>query len=212
MKGFYFVTDAGLSRQGVIADVRDAVSAGVRVVQYRSKDTATREMVAQARELRRICRGITFLVNDRIDICLAVEADGVHLGQDDMPAAVARKLLGRRRIIGVTAHSVKEAREAQRQGADYLGVSPIFPTLTKRDAGKAAGIRLIRDVRRHACVPVVAIGGITLANAPRVIAAGADCLCAISAVVRADDVTAEIIKFQNLFGDARAARRIPAQI
>lgn len=202
MKGFYFVTDAGLSRRGMNADVADAVSAGVRVVQYRNKEAATREMLAEARELRRICSRITFLVNDRVDICLAADGDGVHLGQEDMPLAVARKMLGKKRIIGVTVHSVKEAREAERQGADYLGVSPIFATATKKDAGKAAGIELVREVKRLARIPVAAIGGITLDNAPLVIAAGADCLCAISAVVRAGDVKAEIAKFQDLFGKA----------
>jgi thiamine-phosphate pyrophosphorylase len=203
VKSFYFITDAGLSRQGIIADVRDALAAGVRIVQYRAKDATTREMVEEARKLRAICRYAFFLVNDRVDVCLASAADGVHLGQDDMPLTLARELLGREKIIGITVHTVAEALEAQKRGADYLGVSPIFETSTKHDAGKAAGIRLMREIKQRTRLPLVAIGGITLSNAPSVIAAGADCLCAISAVVAAKNSKAEIVKFQELLNEER---------
>jgi thiamine-phosphate pyrophosphorylase len=203
VKSFYFITDADLSRQGIIADARDALAAGVRIVQYRAKNATTKEMVEEARKLRAVCRYAFFLVNDRVDVCLASAADGVHLGQDDMPLALARKLLGREKIIGITVHTVAEAMEAQKRGADYLGVSPIFETSTKHDAGKAAGIRLIREIKQRTRLPLVAIGGITLSNAPSVIAAGADCLCAVSVVVAAQDVKAEIAKFQELLNEKR---------
>jgi thiamine-phosphate pyrophosphorylase len=198
VKSFYFITDAELSRQGIIADVRDALVAGVRIVQYRAKDASTKTMIEEARQLRALCRYAFFLVNDRVDVCLASAADGVHLGQDDMPLALARELLGREKIIGVTVHTVREALEAQKHGADYLGIAPVFQTSTKQDAGKAVGIRLIREIKRRTRLPLVAIGGITLANAPSVIAAGADSLCAISAVVAAKNIQAEIEKFQRL--------------
>ena len=200
MRGYYFITDPKLSRAGIFSDAEKAVSAGVRVVQYRNKEACTRQMVEEAKELRRICKKILFLVNDRVDVCLASGADGVHLGQDDMDPVQARKILGDGMVVGVTVHTVEEAVRAQHSGALYLGVSPIFPTRTKRDAGKATGIGLIREIKRHTHLPVVAVGGIKFINAASVIEAGADCLCAISAVVTAEDVKAEIGKFQALYG------------
>jgi thiamine-phosphate pyrophosphorylase len=199
VKGFYFITDAGLSRAGNLSDVQQAVAAGVMVVQYREKQAATGVMVEEARRLRQLCRGVTFLVNDRVDVALAAAADGVHLGQDDLPYAAARRLLGKKRIIGLTVGSLAEALEAQSLGADYLGVSPIFATLTKHDAGPPAGLALLNEIRKRVTLPLVAIGGITAANAPEVIRAGADLVCAISAVVTTPDVKAEIEKFQALF-------------
>jgi thiamine-phosphate pyrophosphorylase len=149
--------------------------------------------------LRQLCRQVLFLVNDRVDLALEVNADGVHLGQDDLPYARARELLGRSKIIGVTVHNVREAREAAQWGADYLGVSPIFPTRTKADAGAAQGLRLLREIRKEVALPLIAIGGINLTNAVEVIRAGADGLCAISAVVTRSEVRAEIARFQELF-------------
>jgi thiamine-phosphate pyrophosphorylase len=134
-----------------------------------------------------------------VDVALAAAADGVHLGQDDLPYAAARRLLGQKRIIGLTVGSLAEALEAQSLGADYLGVSPIFPTRTKADAGAAGGLVLLREIRKQVSLPLIAIGGITLTNAAAVIGAGADGVCAISAVVTKDNVKAEIEKFQALF-------------
>lgn len=199
MKGYYFITDSGLSRAGNISDVRQAEACGVEVVQYRNKNGETREMYEEALRLREICRNAIFLINDRIDIALAVDADGVHLGQSDMPYAVARKMLGPGKIIGITVHNLAEALEAQELGADYLGVSPIYHTQTKSDAGKPAGIALIEEIRARVKIPLIAIGGINFSNATEVIKAGADGLCAISAVVAKENVDIEIKKFQELF-------------
>jgi len=199
LKGYYFITDSGLSRSGNVLDVRKAESCGVRIVQYRNKDVNTKDMCEEAVRLREICSKALFLINDRIDVVLASEADGVHLGQSDMPYIVARRILGPDKIIGITVHNLSEALEAQRLGADYLGVSPIFPTATKPDAGKPAGIVLIEKIRALVDIPLIAIGGMNLANAPEVIRAGADGLCAISAVVTKEDVGEEIRKFQELF-------------
>ena len=201
MKGYYFITDSLLSRAGNRSDVHAAVSSGVEVVQYRNKNADTREMYLEALELARICRagGSLFLINDRLDVALAVEADGVHLGQTDMPCTRARKLLGRERVIGVTVHNLAEAMQAEEEGADYLGVSPIFSTSTKKDAGRPAGIRLIEEIREQVSLPLVAIGGINHSNAPEVIRAGADCLCAISCVVAEENVSGRICRFQELF-------------
>jgi thiamine-phosphate pyrophosphorylase len=200
IKGFYFITDAGLSRAGTQSDVREAVDAGVTAVQYRCKDACVRTMLEEAIAIKKLCAGgPLFIVNDRVDIALACDADGVHLGQDDMPLSEARRLLGRSKVIGVTVHSEAEARRAAEESADYLGVSPVFPTKTKPDAGPAAGLALLRAVRAAVPLPLVAIGGIGLSNARDVIAAGADALCAISAVATKDDAGAEIRKFQRLF-------------
>jgi thiamine-phosphate pyrophosphorylase len=199
MRGYYFITDARLSRAGNLSDVASALAAGVRVVQYREKHAGTRALVAEARKLKTLCRDALFLVNDRVDVALAVGADGVHLGQDDLPYGAARELLGPDKIIGITVHSVAEAVAAQKLGADYLGVSPIFATGTKADAGAPAGVALLRDIRPRVTLPLIAIGGLTLANAGEAIRAGAHGLCAIAAVVTREDVRAEIAKFQKLF-------------
>ena len=199
MKGYYFITDSKLSRAGNFNDVSMAVACGVSVVQYRDKNAKTREMYEEAVRLREICRDTLFLINDRVDIALAVNADGVHLGQSDMPCGAARKLLGEEKIIGITVHNLAEAAQAESIGADYLGVSPIFQTATKPDAGKPAGISLIEEIRAIVNIPLIAIGGIDHSNARDVIRAGADGLCAISSVVAKEDVSAEIKKFQDSF-------------
>jgi len=199
VNGYYFITDSKLSCAGNFNDVSVAVACKVGVVQYRNKNAETREMYEEAIRLREICKNTVFLINDRVDIALAAHADGVHLGQSDMPCQVARKLLGPEKIIGVTVHNLNEARLAESIGADYLGVSPIFPTKTKPDAGKPAGISLIEEIRTRVNIPLIAIGGIDHSNACDVIKAGADGLCAISCVVAQEDVSAEIRKFQDLF-------------
>jgi len=208
MQGYYFITDSKLSRAGNISDVLQAVACGVKVVQYRNKNAETLQMYQEAASLREICRdsGSLFLVNDRIDIALATQADGVHLGQSDMPCLTARKLLGQEKIIGVTVHNLSEALAAESIGADYLGVSPIFQTATKPDAGKPAGISLIEEIRSRVDIPLIAIGGINHGNAGEVVRAGADGLCAISCVVAKENVREEILKFQEIF--AELGRRI----
>lgn len=199
MKGYYFITDSGLSRAGNLSDVAQAEACGVKIVQYRDKTADTLTMYEEAVRLRQICRKALFLINDRIDIALTADADGVHLGQADMPYQAARRLLGPEKVIGITVHNLAEALQAERAGADYLGVSPIYQTATKADAGKPVGIARIEEIRGRVEIPLIAIGGINLANAPQVVDAGADGLCAISAVVAREDVSAEIRKFQGLF-------------
>ena len=199
MKGYYFITDTRLSRAGNARDLEQALAAGVRVVQHRDKEASAAAMITEARILRHLCRGALFLVNDRVEVALAVAADGVHLGQEDLHYREARRLLGAKKIIGITVNTVAQALEAASLGADYLGVSPIFATQTKPDAGEPAGLHLLREIRRRVRLPLVAIGGITLDNAPDVIAAGADSVCAISAVVTRPDVREAVEEFQKLF-------------
>lgn len=205
---FYLVTDSGLSRNGTLHDVRRAVDAGCRIVQYREKAGSTRDMIEVARVIGDITRGrALFIVNDRVDVALAVDADGVHVGQDDMPYDLARELLGTDKIIGVTVHDVTEAVEAERLGADYIGLSPIFATSTKDDAGAACGTVMIADVRARIGIPIVAIGGISKPTVEEVIRVGADAAVAISAVVSADDVYREVAEFRSMIRRARERSR-----
>jgi thiamine-phosphate pyrophosphorylase len=191
----YFITDSKLTKKTILDDVKSAISGGVKIVQYREKEKPTKEMVEEALKIKKLCADdVIFLVNDRIDVALAVDADGVHLGQDDMPYETARKLLGDK-IIGLTIHNVEEAVDAEKIGADYLGVSPIFATTTKLDAGKPAGIKLIEDVKNAVNIPFTAIGGINLENIGQVAGAGAKSAVAISAIVTKDDVEKEVKKF-----------------
>lgn len=196
---FYLVTDSGLSKKGTLSDVREAVKSGCRIVQYREKNKSTKEMVEEASEIKRICSGrAIFLVNDRIDVALAVDADGVHIGQDDMPFETARKLLGKEKIIGLSVHDREEAIRAEKAGADYVGLGPIFDTATKKDAGEGIGPHNIREVKDSITIPVVAIGGINKENCESVIQNGADSLVAISAVVCSDDVKRETKYFIDI--------------
>lgn len=204
---FYLVTDSGLSRKGTFSDVKEAVDAGCRIVQYREKNKCTKKMVLEASKIKEICGNkAIFLVNDRVDVALAVDADGVHVGQEDMPIDIVRKLLGPDKIIGLTVHNTKQALEAEIQGADYVGLSPIFNTSTKRDAGDGIGPESIRAVKEAINVPVVAIGGINLNNCESVIMGGADSLVAISAVLCSDDVKKEIKKVRDIINTAKKNR------
>lgn len=204
---FYLVTDSGLSRKGTLSDVRNAVEAGCRIVQYREKDKSTKEMVKEALLIKEICGDkAIFLVNDRIDVAMAVDADGVHIGQDDMPIQLARQLLGSDRIIGLTVHDLREALQAEREGADYVGLSPIFVTSTKKDAGEGIGPERIREVKDALSIPVVTIGGINRKNCVSVIQGGTDSLVAISAVVCSDDVRKETRDFIDIIRNTKRNR------
>ncbi len=171
--------------------MRQALRAGVRLFQYRDKQGTRRAIHAAAVRLAAAAReaGALFLVNDHTDIALAADAHGVHLGQDDLAIEAARKLLGPDRIIGVSTHSVEQALAAESAGADYIGFGPLFRTGTK-DAGPVRGIEMLRQVRHAVSLPVIAIGGISRENGVAVLAAGADGIAVISAVLDAPDVEA----------------------
>ncbi len=204
---FYLVTDSDLSKQGTLSDVEKAVAAGCKIVQYREKKKSTKEMVVEAFQIKSICAGkAIFLVNDRIDVALAVDADGVHIGQDDMPINTARQILGKSKIIGLSTHEVEQAIDAEKNGADYIGLGPIFNTSTKKDAGDGIGPHLIKEVKDAINIPVVAIGGINKDNCMPVIEGGVDSLVAISAVVCSDDVEKETKDFIELILESKSAQ------
>ncbi len=199
MKGYYFITEPALSLAGIMSDTDNALKAGATIVQYRQKSGSSAALYSEALELKNMCRGALFIVNDRIDIALAVDAGGVHVGREDLPVPVVRRLLKPGKIIGVTVRNLDEALRARDEGADYLGVGPVFATATKGDAGRPVGIELVQEIRRECRLPLAAIGGITLANAREVISAGADMICAMSAVVSTPDVEQAVRAFQSLF-------------
>jgi len=199
----YFITDSKLTKKTVLEDVKAAIKAGVKIIQYREKEKTTREMLEEAKKIGKLCKenNILFIINDRVDIALAVNADGIHLGNEDMPYSIARKLLGREKIIGLTVHNIHEAIEAEKIGADYVGVSPIFETKTKVDAGKPAGIELIKEVKEKLKIPFVAIGGINEKNIKSVLEAGAKSVAIISAITTKDNVEKECKKFRKIILD-----------
>ncbi|MCJ7727168.1 MAG: thiamine phosphate synthase [Actinobacteria bacterium] len=196
----YFITDSRLTRKTALEDVKSAIRAGVKIIQYREKGESTGDMIKEAKKIGELCKknNVLFIINDRVDIVLAVDADGVHLGNKDMIYSIARKILGSKKIIGLTVHNIREAVEAERIGADYIGVSPIFETKTKLDAGRPAGLKLIKDIKKAIKIPFVAIGGINENNLGSVIEAGARSIAAISAILTKDNVEKECKKFREV--------------
>jgi thiamine-phosphate pyrophosphorylase len=186
----YLVSDRGLSLGRTTIDiVRSAISGGVTCVQLREKQCATREFIVEARAIRELLDGletrIPLIINDRIDVALAIGADGVHLGQTDMHLSDARRLAGSSLLIGISAESEADAIRAEAEGADYIGISPIFATPTKNDTAPPLGLAGIRAIRTAVSLPLVGIGGIKAENAAEIIRAGADGVAVVSAIVSA---------------------------
>ncbi len=206
--GLYLVTDRGLSRgRSTIEVVAAAVRGGVTVVQFREKEAETRDFVKEALAVHCLLedRGIPMIVNDRIDVALAVSADGVHLGQKDMPIEMARKILGPDKIIGISAESVADAVAAEKAGADYLGVSPIYATPTKTDTAAALGLEGLRQIREAVDLPLVGIGGLNARNAAEAIRHGADGVAVVSAIVSADDPEKAARELSKIVAEAKCS-------
>ncbi|MFT9846128.1 thiamine phosphate synthase [Aneurinibacillus sp. REN35] len=180
--------------------VRLAIAGGVQAVQLREKRASLRRVLEIGKEMRQVCRehGVLFIVNDRIDVALLLEADGVHVGQDDLPASAARQLVGEKMFIGVSASSMEEARWALAEGADYLGVGAIYATGSKSDAGDPVTPALLSEIRAHTDVPLVAIGGITYENCPEVMQHGANGVAVISAIVGQADPKAATARLREI--------------
>ncbi|MBI9084551.1 MAG: thiamine phosphate synthase [Desulfobacterales bacterium] len=190
MKGVYLVTDRQLcGSRGVEATVSEAVRGGAAWVQLREKTATTREFIKTALRLKTLLAPlrVPLLINDRVDVAQAAGADGVHLGQDDMPWAYARQILGPDAIIGLSVETWADVEAAQDQDIDYLGVSPIYATPTKTDTKAAWGLDGLSRIRSFSRHPLVAIGGIDADNAARVVHAGTDCIAVVSAICAAPD-------------------------
>jgi thiamine-phosphate diphosphorylase len=187
----YVLTDRGLSRgRSEHEVVKAAIAGGATAIQLRWKSGSLREALDVGRDLKAICAesDVLFVVNDRIDLALALDADCVHLGDEDLPLEAARRLVGEHMLIGYSPPTLEEAIEAERLGADYLGVGPVYGTTTKSDAGEAIGVERIAAVARAVSIPIVGIGGISAMNAAPVVEAGAAGVAVISSVVAAADV------------------------
>ena len=186
----YLVTDDGCLQGRALLDcVSEALDGGVTLVQYRAKTASSAEMYAEALQLKALCDSfnVPLIINDRLDIAMAVGAAGVHLGQDDLPCAAARKILGEDYIIGVSAHNPAEAKAALQSGADYLGCGAVFGTATKADV-KKLGTEGLTAICREKGLPVVGIGGVTADNYREVRVAGADGAAIVSGILAQPDI------------------------
>lgn len=170
--------------------IEEAVDAGVTLIQLRAKKIETREFLKLALETSKVlrARNIPLIINDRIDIALSCDANGIHLGQEDLPLPFARKILGKNRQIGISVNTVREAVEAEAGGADYLGVGPIFFTHTKKELKLLLGLTGLKKIRKKVKIPILAIGGINAKNAREVMDSGADGIAVISAILHEEDI------------------------
>lgn len=200
----YLVTDRELARGRTTLEIaRAAIRGGVSCIQLREKTCSTREFIDEALAIRSLLarHGIPLIINDRVDVALAVKADGIHLGQKDMPCSMARQIIPESMIVGISVESLDDAIAAQKDGADYLGVSPIYSTPTKTDTAQPLGLEGLRSIRSEVDLPLVGIGGLNADNAAAVIYNGADGVAVVSAIVAADDpeaATRDLIEIVRL--------------
>jgi len=202
----YLVTDRGLSRgRTTIQIVEAALCGGVTCVQLREKTCSTREFITQALSIKDHLKrhNVPIIINDRVDIAQAVNADGVHLGQSDMPIETAKAILKDSMIIGISAESLEDAVQGEKDGADYIGVSPIYATPTKTDAASPLGLEGLREIRKSVKIPLVGIGGLNRENAGEVINNGADGVAVVSAIVAADNPEKVARELKKIIEQAR---------
>ena len=200
---FYAMIDAAGGHEPV-ALAETMLEAGARIMQLRLKDLPSRDLLAVGRQIAAMCRqrGAIFIVNDRVDIAMLAGADGVHLGQDDLPIEAARRVAGDRMIIGISTHTVEQALVAEAGGADYLGFGPMYAGGLKNIAS-GQGLDNLRAVRSAVKIPIVAIGGITEARVPEVLEAGADAVAIITDILNGPDLTAVAAKVRAILSLAR---------
>ena len=209
MRGIYLVTDRGLCRGRLLLDVvAQAVKGGAACVQLREKKMPTRAFVEEALAVKNILapHRIPLMINDRIDVALACGADGVHIGQEDMPYETARRLLGPKAIIGLSVETWADVEASRDLDVDYLGVSPVFATPTKTDTKEPWGLEGLRKIKAFSRHPLAAIGGISEANAREVTEAGADCLAVVSAICSAENPAGATARLKNVFDDVLRRR------
>jgi thiamine-phosphate pyrophosphorylase len=205
----YVITDLELARgRSHIEIARAALDGGADAIQLRDKSSTSLKLCRLAAEIHPMARkfGAVFVINDRADVALAAGADGVHVGPEDLPARECRRLLPRPLVLGVSAGTREEARKAEKEGADYVGVGPVFPTATKPDAGQAIGLEQLAAIAHAVSIPTIGIGGITLDNVAGVIEAGAAGAAVVSAVVSAEDMAAAARALKRRIAEARRRR------
>ena len=194
----YVILDPSVCRDRSLTDVlKEAATAGARLFQYRNKSASMKEAYAEALVLRNVALdvGVTFIVNDRCDLALAVDADGVHLGQEDLPLDLARKVMGPDRLIGISTHNPDQVRVASAGKSDYLGFGPIFKPRSKQDHDPVVGLEGLRAMRKLTSLPIFAIGGIQVDQAGEVTRAGANGVAVISAILKAPDISHAVKSF-----------------
>jgi thiamine-phosphate pyrophosphorylase len=193
----YLITDTKIAGLSHVQIARRAMDAGIRTIQLREKDLSKKIIFKEALRIRELTNRVraTFIINDYIDVALTVNADGIHLGQDDMPLKEARGIMGKGKIIGISTHSLNQAIKAQEGGADYIGFGPMYHTTTK-DAGRPKGVRALRTVRKNIHIPIVAIGGITWENVNEVLDAGADA-AAVGSGILSGRIKVNVKKFME---------------
>jgi thiamine-phosphate pyrophosphorylase len=198
LSGLYVILDPSVCGDRSLTDVlKEAAKAGARLFQYRNKSASMKEAYAEALLLRKVAldAGVTFIVNDRCDLALAVDADGVHLGQEDLPLDLARKVMGPDKLIGISTHNPDQVREATAGKLDYLGFGPIFKPGSKQDHDPVVGLEGLRAMRTLTSLPVFAIGGIQIDQAREVMRAGANGVAIISAILKAPDISHAVKSF-----------------
>jgi thiamine-phosphate pyrophosphorylase len=185
--------DYSLGRSNIEV-VKQWIEAGIKVIQYREKDKDMKLKYQDCKIIRALTKeaGITFIVNDDIDLAMMVEADGVHIGQDDFPIEAVRKLVGDQMIIGISTHSPEQAQAAVKSGADYIGVGPIFKTSTKKNVCQPVGLEYLEYVVNNISIPFVAIGGIKESNVKEVVKCGAQCVAMVTEITKAQDIGEKI--------------------
>lgn len=202
LQGLYLLLDPAVCPTRRLVDVlKEAADHGVRFFQYRDKQASMREAYQRGAELRRAAAdaGALLVVNDRCDLALAIDADGVHVGQTDLPPAEARLLLGHEKILGVSTHTVEQATTAAKHGPDYIAYGPVFATTTKLDHEAVVGIESLRHIRQQVTIPLFAIGGIAVEHVSEILATGTDGIAVCSAVLQAPDVGRAIDDFMTAF-------------
>lgn len=202
-RGIYCLTGEKYSRgRSNIEVVEQMIASGVKVIQYREKEKTMREKYDQCLKIRELTRekDVAFIVNDHLDLALAVGADGIHIGQEDLPPGEVRKIAGPEIIIGLSTHSPEQARAALEQPVDYIGVGPIFDTSTKEDVCAPVGLEYLDYVVKNIELPFVAIGGIKEHNIEQVCRRGADCVALVTEIVAADSISDKINILQQLMG------------
>jgi thiamine-phosphate pyrophosphorylase len=209
MKGLYFVTDRALCGDKPLTDViLQAIRGGAACIQLREKEVTTRFFVEKARQIKALMAPfrVPLIINDRLDVALAVKADGVHVGQDDMPYEIARELMGPEAIIGISVETWEDVQRAEGLDVDYLGVSPIFATPTKMDTQEPWGLEGLIRISAFSRHPLVAIGGLNPSNAEAVVMAGADSIAVVSAICASPDPYAASRELAGIIDSALASR------
>ena len=194
----YVITDENLIKKDIGKAVEKAIKGGATVVQYRAKNKDSKTMYKEAQEIKKVCDryNVPLIINDRVDIALAVNADGVHVGQEDLDVEVVRRIIGFDKIVGLSTKNLKQVKEANHLPVDYIGFGSVFPTETKEDA-KVSGIENLKKAIEISLVPVVAIGGINISNVDEVLSAGCTNIAVVSAVFKGKDIEENAKKLKN---------------